>query len=205
MPCSKCKNPRPTPTNATRCFCGGKITDTAVAKELTGVDKARAALRTEKEVLQAKGVNYGATFAKHIFDGEDDGNKHKGLHSMIRLRAKTDKDAFEIETIKIDANTQAYTAWVKLKGNKERKASTFFPDTWREQDVLAAIEAAYKEYRVKRSAAKIMIDGHGMTWAAQITTKGVAIWIGGLGDGDTQAGISTAFPAVDGSFSDPNK
>lgn len=205
MPCSRCKKPRPSPRDATRCFCGGKITEEEVAKELTGLDKARAAIRTEKDVQQAKAVNYSSTFSRHIFEGEDDGNKHKGLHSMTRLLAKNDKNAYEMETIKTDTNTRTYTAWVKLKGKKERKASTFFPDTWREQDVLAAIEAAYKEYRVKKSAAKIMIDGHGMTWAAQVTHKGVTLWIGGLGDGDAQTGISTAFPAVDGSFADPNK
>jgi hypothetical protein len=203
MPCSKCKNPKPTPKNPAKCFCGGKISDVEVDKPLTGLEKARANVGAQKVELQAKKVKYSVTFDAHIFDGEADGTKHKGLHSMVRVRAKPN-GTLSVKKVESDGATGAYSAWVRLPGFTASKASTFFPDAWSETDVLGAIEQAYQAYRVGKGAAKTMIDGKGLTWAGFVKVKGVDLWIGGLGDGDALAGISTAFPAVNDSFDDPN-
>jgi hypothetical protein len=187
-------------------MCGGKITDVVDEKAkgpVTGVDKARAKLAEERAVLQSTAVKYGSTFKAHIFDGEADGGKHKGLHSMARLVLKA-KDAYKMVKISTDGTTGAYSAWVKLKGKDNWKASTFFPDDWTEAQVLEAIETAYQEYRVKKSSALIMTTGKGLTWAASVTIHSTTLWIGGLGDGDKMTGVSTAFPAVNDDFTDPN-
>jgi hypothetical protein len=203
MPCDKCSKPKPTKTKPNKCMCGGNIVDEVSGKELTGLDKARAKAKSDKDIVQAVAVKYSPAFKAHIFDGEDDtGGKHKGLHSMARL-AKKDKPG-EMRKISTDSGSGAYSAWVKLHGKTAWKASTFFPDTWTEAQVLEAIEAAYKEYRVKKTAALSMTRSAGLTWAASITIHGKTLWIGGLGDGDAMTGLSTAFPAVDDSFTDPN-
>jgi hypothetical protein len=204
MPCDNCKKPRPSPSKPTRCFCGGNITDEETEKAPTGADKVRADVQKKQQEVQAKKVKYSTTFAAHLFTGEADGTKHKGLHSLVRLRAGGKKDAFELKKIAGDADTGAYSAWARLPGYTAWKASTFFPDAWREDQVLSAIETAYQEYRVKKGMARAMITGKGLTWAAYVTVHGASLWIGGLGDGDAQTGLSTAFPAVNDSFDDPN-
>jgi Bacterial EndoU nuclease len=201
VPCSKCKTPRPTPKNPARCFCGGKISDEEVVKPLTGADKALANIAAKKDKAQAKTIKYSTNFDAHIFDGEADGTTHKGLHSLVR-RLATEKDKLKVKKIDTDAETGAYSAWVRLPGYTAYKASTFFPDKWTEDDVLGAIEQAYQAYRVKKGAAKTMIAGAGLKWAGFVTVKDVNIWIGGLGDGDALTGIATAFPAVNGNFVD---
>ena len=157
----------------------------------------------EIEALRKKKVNYSATFDKHLFEGEDDGKAHKGLHSMARL-LKT-KGSAAAEVIEKDAAFDTYSAWVKLKGKSERKASSFFPDDWKEDRVRAVIQEAYLDSRVNPGNSNSLVRLYkNVHWVGRVNIDGKELLVAGLGDGDKASGIATAFPAVNGGFTDHN-
>lgn len=173
------------------------------APALTGADLLRQAIAAERERLRELPIHYSGTFDAHLFTGEADGNKHKGLHSLFRLLGTAGLPTLEV--IVRDEHTGAYSAWATLPGNTGRKASSFFPDAWDVQRVKAAIKEAFIDARLNPAFSSEQSRNVGLTWVGRANVDGRELMIGGLGDGNKpMSGIATAFPAVNGEFRDYN-
>jgi hypothetical protein len=175
----------------------------AGAVKLSGADLVRQDIADERARLMAMPVHFSSTFDTHMFKGEPDGNKHKGLHSLIRLLGNQHPPA--IEVIVDDRGTGAYSAQARLHNKTDSKASSFFPNAWSEEKVKAMIKEAYLDARLNTSFSRQNASPHGLSWVGRANVNGVEMMIGGMGDGDKPAsGIATAFPAVNGEFKDYN-
>lgn len=170
---------------------------------LSGAELIRKQIAEDRERLQAAPIHYARSFDAHIFAGEPDGNKHKGLHSLNLLLGTVDAPALAI--IVRDASTGAYAAWATLRGKSERKASSFFPDAWAPEKVKAIIKEAYIDARLNPSFSRSQASAHGLSWVGRANVSGSQMMVGGLGDAEKPAsGMATAFPAVNGEFKDYN-
>jgi hypothetical protein len=183
--------------------CGKKLAQIEVDEEVAdegaskavvskGVERARAAVQTEKVTLLEKAVMYAPEFKAHVFEGEADGKKHKGLHSLKRKQ----EGKYQLVTVAEDA-AGCFIGWVKLSGYAHWKASSFFPNDWSEKKVLDSVESAYKAFRAKDGHAPDVMKTFGLHWAARVAVGTDTICIGGMGDGDKSGGITTAFPVLE--------
>ncbi len=170
-------------------------------KSGTGTSKALQRIEAEREAIRNQKVVLASTFDAHIFDGEKDGTKHKGLHSMARLKSRTPKPW--VEVIERD-DFGAYSAWVKLNGNENAKASSFFPDAWDMATVKRNIDKAMVAARLSPTRSSQEASAHGFSWVGEIEVDGRTMRIAGIGRGTTKDVLATAFPAVDGKFKDYN-
>lgn len=170
---------------------------------LTGADLKREAIRKEYERLRNLPVYFSTSFERHVFEGEGDGTKHKGLHSMVWWHGR--EPAATITRIEGDQEG-TYSAWVTLPGKSDSKASSFFPDAWDRAKVKQAIKDAFVNSRLNRSESiRMAKEAGGLSWVGRVIVDGAELRIGGLGDGDKPGtGIQTAFPEVMGRFKDHN-
>lgn len=174
------------------------------AKPLSSKEKLLAQRKQESEQLDTARVYYypnQATFEQHIFEGEPDGNTHKGLHSLCIVNAAESSKRPTVVVSEQDAVLDTFVATAAFSG-KEPKASSFFPTAWKKEQVMKAIEDAIRASWKSPSQSKNDGQAYGLTWAASIQVKGGAMLIGGIGgDGASPStAVHTVFPAVNGKF-----
>lgn len=175
------------------------------APRLTGAELLRKMLVDERARLATIPVYFSPTFDAHLFAGEPDGSKHKGLHSLVRLN-NTPGAVAVLAVIDRDLGTGTYSARATLRGNASSKASSFFPDVWSEDRVKTAIKEAFIDTRQFPAFSIAQARAAGaLSWVGRYKLNGREILIGGLGDGDKPgSGIATAFPEINGGFKDEN-
>lgn len=127
-------------------------------------------------------VDLPANARRHIFDGEDAGNSHSGLHTLRNLGPN---DVVDNQTA-ADANG-IYAARVTKAGKAQSKASLMFPADWDLHDISEAIANAVGTLQHG--------DINGLRYG--YSGPGVAGFFIGMrfsGEGRTLADVHTAFP-----------
>lgn len=161
---------------------------------------------------EAKPVIKDATW-EHIFLGTDagsGGNKtHTGLHWLGEFNANNHPSGKALAAITV--NTQGtelplnvfkatVTVWARPK------ASTFFPTAWTKADIRGLVKDAARYWIARGPEAAFKVQTNAtVTWAGRVLRNDGAgawrpMWIGGLGDPSTAAGMITAFPEFGGNF-----
>lgn len=173
-------------------------------KQLTSKEKALAMLEKQKSDLDTNRIYYfpdQATFEKHIFEGEPDGNSHKGLHSLCVVNTMDKSKQPKVAVGEQDTSVDSFVATVTFPG-KEPKASSFFPTAWNRAKVLEVIDQAIRTAWKSQSQSRSEGNAAGLTWATTVQVPGGAMLIGGIGgDGASPSGaVHTVFPGVGGKF-----
>ena len=167
-----------------------------------GAKKAIAIREEEKEQISRVIPIFSSTFSEHIFKGQNLSGTaaHTGIHSTIKLTKSA--AGFPNLTGRVnDTSNGCFSAVVTYADKKNSKQSSFFPDDWKEEQVMAAVVDAVKDSWSRPSAYNTMKKGS-LTWVGcHISSTNGIIFIGGRGSGRTNGDpVLTAYPAVDSKF-----
>lgn len=151
------------------------------------------------------GPHFSQTFQNHMMLGDKtDGTKaHSGLHSLNVALAQY-PNLTETNRVETDARVpQIYAAYVRLRGDKTEKLSSFFPATMNFAAIQATVMEAWRDYKIYSPESEIygqLAAKYNLSWAGLALIQGQKIWIGSGGAGTANNQIDTAFPAVNNKF-----
>jgi hypothetical protein len=150
----------------------------------------------------------------HIFEGNESGSggnqTHTGLHWLGKFNSgnhssKKRRNQIEVNVTAHESTLGLFKATVKVWSKP--KVSTFFPDSWNQEEIEKLVRDAARFWIARGPGAgeKVRSNRGLVKWAGKVLKKDGGggwkpLWIGGLGDPGAAAGVTTAFPEFGGNF-----